>query len=494
MTNSYPRSRAADLSAEDKFSSRNGPSRTQSTVKGVQKKKLDLRAKRVGGVDGSADQQANSIRSPLFVLIDCNNFFVSCEKVFRPDLEGIPCVVASSNDGCVVARSQEARAIGIPMGAPVFKHRALFDQHKVQIFSANFELYGDISRRITELLTTITPRMEIYSIDESFLDISHLDINDYEAWGREIKARIEALVGVPVSVGIAPTKTLAKLASERAKKDPDTLGVAYIASKDHQQWGYMLGKTPLEDIWGIGWGYAPKLRSLGLASALDIAKLPPITARQLFHSVHGERLVRELNCQSCLPLERIKTGAHMASATRTFGQDIYSFSALEAALASFVARAAHRMRTQGMRARRISIFMNTNRHKPQFRRFYAEIKLPCGLSDTGALSSVATKLLTQCYQKGVPYYRAGVTLHDLEPDTGIQADLLGFVDVKEQERRRTRMALLDRLNDKYGRRTLHFASEDITRAWEPRRKLSSPRYTTNWDDLPKITIAKNRFF
>lgn len=206
------------------------------------------------------------MKKPLFALIDCDNFFVSCEKIFRPDLEGHPCVVASSNDGCVVARSAEARAVGVPMGAPIFKHRTLFDEHHIKVFSANFELYGDISRRITEILTTITPRLEVYSIDESFLDIARLDITDYTEWGKLVRDRIAQWVGVPVSIGIAPTKTLAKLAAEQAKTDPAHGGVLYLTPQNTNK---NLAKTRLEDIWGIGRRSGPKLRARGLSTALD---------------------------------------------------------------------------------------------------------------------------------------------------------------------------------------------------------------------------------
>ena len=192
------------------------------------------------------------MKQPLFALIDCNNFFVSCERLFQPQLEGKPVVVLSSNDGCAVSRSNEAKALGIPMGAPAFKYRDFFRQHGVTQFSANFELYGDISRRITELLSTITPRIEIYSVDESFLDLSKLPITDYEAWGREVQRRVWQWIGIPVSIGLAPTKTLAKLASERAKKDPELNGVLNLIGMPERVKASYLEHTPIQDIWGIG--------------------------------------------------------------------------------------------------------------------------------------------------------------------------------------------------------------------------------------------------
>lgn len=202
----------------------------------------------------------------VFALIDCNNFFVSCERIFRPDLEGRPVVVMSSNDGVVVARSNEAKALGIPMGAPVFKYRQLFRDKKVIQFSANFELYGDISRRITAILKTITHRFEIYSVDESFLDLSNLSIKDYEAWGRIVREKILRWVGIPVSIGIAPTKTLAKLASDYAKKHPETEGV--ISMRGNPKFLDILAGVPIGDVWGVGWRLTPKLRGEGISLSL----------------------------------------------------------------------------------------------------------------------------------------------------------------------------------------------------------------------------------
>lgn len=423
----------------------------------------------------------------LFALIDCNNFFVSCEKIFRPDLEGKPVVVLSSGDGCVIARSDEAKKIGVPMGAPVYKHRQLFKDNDVVCFSANFELYGDISRRITEVLTTITPRLEVYSIDESFLDVGQLAIEDYEAWGRVVRQRILQWIGVPVRIGIAPTKTLAKLASDYSKKDPSLQGVIQLTpgTLTYEQ---ALRKTRLEEVWGIGRRQAPKLRGRSLAKAYDLTRLSDAQARSYFGSVQGTRLCAELQGMSCWPLELIGKDQKMISATRTFGEDSGEIHVIEAALASFVARATTRLRRQNLTASKLSIFLTSNRHKPGYKSWYKEFRLLEPTMDTGLLTALANQLFLQIHSHGAQYHRGGITLGQLQSAKDFQSDLLGHVSRETFDHSRSRMGVLDAVRAKHGHKGLHYASEDLALTWEPRRSLRSPRYTTSWAELKKVKI------
>ncbi len=425
------------------------------------------------------------MKQPIFALIDCNNFFVSCERLFRPDLEGKPVVVLSSNDGCVVARSNEAKALGIPMAAPAFKYRQLFRDYNVIQFSANFELYGDISRRITQLLTTITPRIEIYSVDESFLDLSELLIDDYEAWGRAVREQILKWVGIPVSIGIARTKTLAKLSSDFAKKHPETNGALSLQDKSLEPY---LQRTSLEAVWGIGWRLSPRLRAGGLANALDVSQLRPQLARQLFGSVHGEQLVRELNGESCYALEREGRKQASIARTRTFGEDTADFGALEAAIASFATKAAHRLRKDGLLARRASLFIMTNKHKPGLKAWSREVKFDMPTADTGLLISHLVTALETVIQPHTLYHRAGVMLYDLVPAEALQTDLFGGVHLDLHDQSIKRMRAIDALNIRYGKETVRYAAEDMDHAWQPRYNLRSPRYATRWDELATARI------
>lgn len=427
------------------------------------------------------------MKTPLFALVDCNNFFVSCELVFRPDLAGRPVVVLSSGDGCVIARSNEAKALGVPMGAPVYKYRQLFKQHSVVAFSANFELYGDISRRITEVLTTITPRLEVYSIDESFLDISQLPIENYEAWGRSVRETILQWIGVPVRIGIAPTKTLAKLASDYSKKYPGLEGVSHLSpgTKNYEK---ALRETFIEELWGIGRRQAPKLRARAVATASDLTRLTEAQARSYLGSVQGARLHAELKGISCFPLEMIGKDQKMISATRTFGEDTSEPYAIEAALASFVARATTRLRRQNLLAGKLVIFLTTNRHKPGYRRIYKETKLKHPTSDTGYLTSMAVQLFHQAHQKGMQYHRGGATLSNLSPSTAFQVNLLDPASMADFDKSQRRMRSIDAIRQKHGHKGLHYAAEDLALTWVPKRNFKSPRYTTSWDELPKAKI------
>lgn len=425
---------------------------------------------------------------PLFALIDCNNFFVSCERLFRPDLEGKPVVVLSSNDGCAVARSNEAKALGIPMGAPAFKYRQLFKDDGVIQFSANFELYGDISRRIIELLSTITPRIEVYSVDESFLDLSQLPISDYTAWGREVQHRVWKWIGIPVSIGIAPTKTLAKLASDKGKKDPELNGVLDLASTSDLIRQKYLEMTPLEQLWGVGWRLSPRLRSEGLATAEQLRQLPPRRAQQLM-GILGRQLITELNGISCKPLELEGRVHQSISRTRTFGHDTSDAYAVEAALSTFTSQATYRLRESGQLTRRAGLFLTTSKHKPNYRRWGKEAVFDVPTADTGFIASVVNDMFSGLYEKGVEYHRAGILLHDFVPASQLQTDLFGSVDVPEHTRAAKRMKALDRINERYGRRTIRLAAEKLGNAWEPKYELRSPRYATRWEELAQVKLG-----
>jgi len=423
----------------------------------------------------------------VYVLIDCNNFFVSCERIFRPDLEQKPVVVLSSNDGCVVARSNEAKRLGVPMGAPVFKHRQLFQMHHIKQFSANFELYGDVSKRITALLATITPRLEIYSVDESFLDVSELDIPDYIAWGTMVRDFIWKHVGVPVSIGIASSKTLAKLASEIAKQREVYNGVFSFVDLDEKVRDEELQRMPVKEIWGVGWRLAPKIRAEGVSTALHLARMSPKRAQQLM-GVHGRQMVSELNGIDCHTLTAEHAKAKSIMRSRTFGEDTNQAHVLEAAIASLGARAGYQLRTQGLLAKRIGLFTETNRHKPGYRRWAREIQLSTPANDTGIIISLLVKELGTFYNDKQQYHRLGVFLHDFVPETSLQIDLLGYVDSDAHDRSKARMEALDAINTKWGRGKIYFAAEDLSDTWQPKHQIRSPRYVSNWAELPKARI------
>jgi len=431
-------------------------------------------------------EEGPKMKRPIFALIDCNNFFVSCERIFRPDLEDKPVAVLSSNDGCVVARSNEVKALGIPMAAPAFKYREIFDRHSIVKFSANLELYGNMSRRITELLTTITPRIEVYSVDESFLDLSQLDIRDYTAWGDAVRESILRWTGLPVSIGIAPSKTLAKLASDRGKKQLSLGGVLSLV--DNPQLDQHLSEVPVDNVWGIGWRLNPKLRAEGLNSALHLAQLRPQRAQQLM-GIRGRQLVAELNGVCCfgLDLEHQKPKSIMRS--RTFGEDTNQVGVVEAALASFATTAAFRLRRSNQLARRAGIFIDTNKHKSGFRRWSRETIYQVPTADTGQLISDVVALFSEVYNPRMSYHRAGVWLGDFMPADYLQTDLLGVVSPAAHDHSQARMLAVDTLNERFGKRTVHYAAEDLAQTWQPRHHIRSPRYTTNVAELPQVKIV-----
>jgi len=423
--------------------------------------------------------------NPTYALVDCNNFFVSCERLFRPELEGKPVVVLSSNDGCAVSRSQEAKDLGIPMGAAHFKFREFFKQHGVTAFSANFELYGDISERITNLLASITPHIEVYSVDESFLDLSELGIHNYEIWGRTVRASILKHVGVPVSIGIAGSKTLAKLANDRAKKIPE-LGGALDLSSQPTKADHYLKQVPVNDIWGVGWKLAPKLRAEGVYTALDLKHLSPRHAQQLM-GIHGRQMVTELNGTTCSPLQREHKPQQMIMRGRQFGEDTREFHVIESAIANLSARAAAALRREHQLARRATVTLRTNRHKPGYQQVSETVRFYTPTADTGTITSQLVRLLASNF-RSLDYHRADILLHDFVPEAGLQTDLLGTVNLDGSDRSQNKMRAIDAINLHHGKGTVKFAAENLDQSWQPRRRLMSPRYTSSWDELPTVRI------
>jgi len=421
-----------------------------------------------------------------YALIDCNNFFVSCERLFRPELNGRPVVVLSSNDGCAVSRSQEAKDLGIPMGAPHFQYRELFQQHGVVAFSANFELYGDISERITNLLASITPQIEVYSVDESFLNLGQLDIADYTAWGRGVRASILKHVGVPVSVGVAPSKTLTKLANDRAKKLP-ALGGVLDLTEQGESTDHYLAQVPVADIWGVGRKLAPRLRAEGVHSALDARHMHPQRAQQLM-GIRGRQLAAELNGTTCFPLMQAHKPQAMIMRGRQFGEDTREFYVIESAVASLAARAAASLRREGSLARRASVSLRTNRHKPGYQAHQESVRFVTPTADTGVITRALIDVLDDNFRVGFDYHRADVLLDDFVAASSLQADLLGEVDLAVDDKSQRKMRALDAINRRHGRGTVKFAAEDLDASWQPRRRLSSPRYTSDWRELPEVRL------
>jgi DNA polymerase V len=415
----------------------------------------------------------------VIALIDCNNFFVSCERLFRPDLQGKPVIVLSSNDGCAIARSNEVKDLGVPMGAPAFKYRELFEHHRVQRFSANFELYGDIAKRITNLLRDITPRIEVYSIDESFLDISTLDIADYEQWGRTVRERIWREIGIPVSIGIAPTKTLAKLASNLCKRQDGVL----LLDPGSATWQSKLKQSDVGDLWGIGWRLAPKMKAEGVFTAWQFASLRPQRAQQLM-GIHGRQMVAELHGTRCFAMSALHKPRKSIMKGRTFGKDTNEPHVIESAIATLAAQAAFRLRSENQYTRKAGLMVETNRHKPGYKRWYREIVFPAPTADSGEIITALHDEFTQIYQQGQRYHRANMFLYDFTTDTQLQPDLFGEIDVPAHDRAHRRMEAIDQINNKFGRNHVHFAAADLSRTWQPKKRLSTPAYTTRWSDIP----------
>ncbi len=420
---------------------------------------------------------------PLFALVDCNNFYASCERLFRPELKGRPVVVLSNNDGCVIARSSEAKALGIPMGAPAFQWERQFRASGVAVFSSNFPLYGDLSARIMTTLEGLAPRVEVYSIDEAFLDLT--GVADPVALCREIRERVLRWVGIPVSIGLARTKTLAKLVNGVAKKQPGHGGV--FSLEQGRDTEAVLGVTDVGDVWGIGPRHSKRLLARGVRTALDFVRLPGDWVRREM-SVVGLCTQLELAGTSCLSLERAPAPHKSLLCSRTFGRLVSEPAHLREAVVSYAVRAVEKLRREGAEATSVQVYISTPRHRENLPQHsgQATVALPAATAHTPTIIAAALRALEQCFRPGFEYQKAGVMLLGLAPARARQISLLDL-DPAERRRQQGLMAALDAVNRRFGSGTLRYAiTAAPDRPWHMRQLRRSPRYTTSWDELPRV--------
>jgi len=416
-----------------------------------------------------------------FALVDCNNFFASCERVFRPGLEKRPVIVMSNNDGCVIARTNEVKALSIGMGVPIFKVKDIVRANRIQLFSANFELYGDISQRIVTILRQETPLIEVYSIDESFVDLSELPIDDTRAWAKRVQDRIQQEVGVPVSIGVAPTKTLAKVASTYAKTHHN--GIEIVDTDEERR--EMLRDMPIEELWGIGRKLAPKLKDKGVSKALALIESSDAWLNQQFN-VTGMKMVDELRGQARIPFGDKSDQRKMIMRSRSFGHAIRAYHHLESAVATFTAQAAANLRAQGSVCRGIVTFLDSGKIDRENRIYASQlVTLDEATADTGQLISAALKGLETAYDREGTYRKAGVIIVNIQSVEEWQLSLIAG-DEKRDEKQAL-MRAMDRLNKKFGTGTVWHASEAHGDSdWQSRRSQRSPRYTTRLGELPTL--------
>jgi len=416
-------------------------------------------------------------------LIDVNNFYVSCERVFNPKLNGKPVVVLSNNDGCAVARSNEVKALGVAMGTPWFKLKDLARQHGIIALSSNYALYADMSNRVMSILREYSPDQEVYSIDESFLDLTGFKTRDLIRYGQHMRKRILRWTGLPVCVGIGATKTLAKLANHYAKKKPQFNGVCNFNIMDNHALDALLSDIDVGEIWGVGRKLAPKLESLGFKSVLDLKRANPEHLRQQF-SVVMEKTIRELNGTVCIELEEVAPAKKQILSSRSFGQPVRDYASLAESITLYMSRAAEKLRKQQSYAGSVYVYIRTSPFRPDD-PFYSNgmtIPLPSPTDDTRQLVNVALWGLKQIYRPNYNYAKAGIMLSELVPAQGLQTDLFSLIQANPKSS--ALMSAMDSINKKMGREAIKLASEGFRRPWKMRQENKSPGYTTSWSDLP----------
>jgi DNA polymerase V len=418
----------------------------------------------------------------VFALVDCNNFYASCERVFNPALEGKPIAVLSNNDGCFIARSNEAKALGLPMGAPAFKYEAFCKANSIEVFSSNYPLYGDMSARVMQILSQFTPEIEIYSIDEAFLLLKGFDYVDLATYGKEMQQRVEKWTGIPVSIGIAPTKALAKVANKIAKKFKERTGGVHVI-ETAESITKALKWTQIADVWGIGRQHARRLEVLQIKTAYDFTRLPEDWVRKQM-AVVGLRLQQDLKGIPTLGLEEGQKSKKGIATTRSFEGTISSLPELEERIATFANHCAQKARAQKSAANILMVFLRNNPFDPKVPRIrkYLAIPLAYPTDSSITLGQVAIKGLRALYEPGVAYKKAGVMISGLVPVNEKQLDLFQ----RELPKHDALMAVMDKMNKRYGN-ALKVGNQDLLRTWKMKQEHLSKRYTTSLSEI--ITVS-----
>ena len=418
----------------------------------------------------------------MFALVDCNNFYASCERVFQPQWEGKPIVILSNNDGCVIARSNEAKALGIPMGAPAFQYQSFFKEKKIKVFSSNYPLYGDMSSRVMSILDQYTPNIEIYSIDEAFLQFKGFDLFNLEAEGRRMRKQVRRWTGIPVSVGMAPSKALAKIANKIAKKyDVKTGGVYCIDTEEKKI--KALKWTAIGDVWGIGRQHRKRLEAIGVTNAWEFTLLPDDWIRKQM-SILGLRLKKDLQGIPSIQLEEIQSPKKGIATTRSFEGTLTSFPDLEERVSTFASSCAEKMRKQGSSCTALLVFVRSDPHKKGAipYRNSCVLSLPYATNSSIMLSKYAVTGLRKIFKEGIHYKKAGVMIMGLVPTASRQLPLFEGKEVKHL----AVMQALDRIHQRFGPHRIKLANQDLERTWKMKQKHISQRFTTEISEI--ITV------
>ncbi len=423
-------------------------------------------------------------------IVDCNNFYCSCERLFKPHLDRKPVIVLSNNDGCIISRSDESKKLGVQMAGPYFLAKPLIEKHNISVFSSNYNLYGDLSWRVMETLRTIVGRknVEVYSVDEAFLDLSIFSKEELPVIAKEIKSTVEQWTGIKVSVGIAPTKVLAKLANRFSKKEKEKTGCIVLLDTEEKIID-ALRQTPVGDLWGVGHQYAKKLQEMwGIYDALQLRNVSEMFAKTNLGGVVGARLIRELKGETSKEMEDELLSKKMIATTRMFGSPVGDIASIKEAVATYTSRAAEKLRRQHGAAKFISVFVVAKEqdHTTNFRMKNTnstQIELPSATSFTNELIKPAVQMVDQLFEKGKLYKKAGVMLSGIVPDASIQGNLF-LADSKNCERKL--MDMIDNVNFSQRDDVLKFAASGTTRDWKMRQELRSGRYTTRWNELFEV--------
>ena len=422
-------------------------------------------------------------------IVDCNSFYCSCERLFRPELLHKPVIVLSNNDGCIISRSDEAKRLGLQLAGPFYKIRSSIREKDIAVFSSNYNLYGELSQRVMETLKFFVgeKNVEVYSVDESFVNLAHIPLHQLQEFCLELKHSVEKWTGIPVSIGVAKSKVLCKAANRISKKGKvENEGVVFLHSEDTIR--KALEQMSVGDIWGVGQRFAIKLEEQGIKSAWDLRNMPEEWGRKNLGGVVGVRLIRELKGEECISIKEALVVKKMIATTRMFGEPLTSLMDLKEAVAAYVSRAAEKLRLQKYCAQHLYVFVVTNDYKTEYlynpQNFGIDLTLPVATSSTHELINHALCLLEKLFKDGSRYLKAGVILSEFVPESSIQGN---FFSSDYTPRDRLLMETIDSINASLGNDALKFASSGLERKWTMRQGMRSPFYTSKWNELREVT-------